>query len=130
METNQFNGLFDKNGHRIEIGDTLKKPDGKIVKNYLKVLKENTEYPAWTINDKLEVVKCIGMIANDGSWNYHNNYDDSEDVLYVIENKTRTKQWFSLNKDEVIEVQKENILKWKLILEQELSRLQTLTKQQ
>ena len=70
------------------------------------------------------------MIANDGSWNYHNNYDDSEDVLYVIENKTRTKQWFSLNKDEVIEVQKENILKWKLILEQELSRLQTLTKQQ
>ncbi len=116
----------------MEINYHILKPNpfGKIVKNYLKVLKENTEYPAWTINDKLEVVKCIGMIANDGSWNYHNNYDDSEDVLYVIENKTRTKQWFSLNKDEVIEVQKENILKWKLILEQELSRLQTLTKQQ
>ena len=74
----------------MEINYHILKPNpfGKIVKNYLKVLKENTEYPAWTINDKLEVVKCIGMIANDGSWNYHNNYDDSEDVLYVIENKT------------------------------------------
>jgi hypothetical protein len=65
METNQFKGLFDKNGHRIEIGDTLKDPDGKIVTvcfgqfdmgkdswsvpysplgYYIKFNKDNTEY--------------------------------------------------------------------------------------
>lgn len=72
METNQFKGLFDKNGHRIEIGDTLKDPDGKIVTvcfgqfdmgkdswsvpysplgYYIKLNKDNTEY-AITQNGK------------------------------------------------------------------------------
>lgn len=96
---------------------------GQLVKDYLKILKDNTEYDAWTLNDKLEVVKCKGIIENNGSWNYHNNYDDSENEMFVIIDKRKVKKWFSLNKEEVVKIQQENISKWKLILEQELSRL-------
>ena len=97
---------------------------GQIVTDYLKVLKEKTEYDAWTLNDKLEVVQCKGFIENNGSWNYHNNYDDSENEMYVIINKQKINKWFSLNKEDVIKVQQENILKWKNMLQEELSRLE------
>jgi hypothetical protein len=100
---------------------------GEIVKDYLKVLKEKTEYDAWTLNDQLEIVKCKGLIENNGSWNYHNNYDDSENEMYVIIDKQKTNKWFSLNKEDVIKVQQENILKWKNMLQEELSRLEVIS---
>lgn len=100
---------------------------GQIVEEYLKVLKENTEYDAWTLNDKLEVVKCKGIIRNNCSYNYHHGYDDSENELYVIIDKPIINKWFSLNKEDVIKVQQENILKWKLVLQEELSRLEVVT---
>ncbi len=96
---------------------------GKIVEEYLKLLKENSEYDAWTLNDKLEVVACKGLIENNGSWNYHNNYDNSENELYVIIDKQKMDKWFSLNKEDVIKVQKDNIEKWKNQLQKELLRL-------
>ena len=113
--------LVNKN---IVIEFYLKTPQtsGDIVNDYLKVLEENKEYDAWTINERLEVIECKGSIKNNESWNYHNNYDSSENELYV---GTHTK-WFSLNKGEVINIQKENISRWKLELEQELLRLENL----
>lgn len=113
----------------MELKNYLSTPSkyGKIVENYLKVLKEKTEYDAWTLNDKLEVVKCKGLIENNGSWNYHNNYDDSENEMYVIIDKQKKNQWFSLNKEDVIKVQQENILKWKNMLQEELSRLEVIS---
>lgn len=101
--------------------------DGRIVEDYLKVLKVKTEYDAWTLNDKLEVVKCKGLIENNGSWNYHNNYDDSENEMYVIIDKKKINQWFSLNKEDVIKVQQENILKWENMLQKELLRLEVVS---
>lgn len=99
---------------------------GEIVKNYLKVLQENKPYPAWTLNDNLEVIECKGLIKNNGSYNYHNNYDDSENELYIIDRSTKLKKWFSLNKEEVVKVQRENIAKWRECLEAELLRLESI----
>jgi len=113
----------------MEIKHYLSTPPkcGKIVEDYLKVLKEKTEYDAWTLNEKLEVVKCKGIIENNGSWNYHNNYDDSENEMYVIINNQKIKKWFSLNKEDVIKVQQGNILKWKNVLQEELKRLEVIS---
>jgi hypothetical protein len=113
----------------MELKYYLSRPSthGNIVNDYLKVLKEGTQYNAWTINEKLEVVECKGLIENNGSWNYHNNYDDSENELYVIINNQKIKQWFSLNKEDVLKIQKENIEKWEAVLKEEISRVQSLS---
>lgn len=98
------------------------------VKDYLKVLIENKEYPAYTINDDLEIIECKGVISNNGSWNYHNNYDDSENELYVIIDGRRINKWFSINREDVEKVQAENIIQWNLKLADEINRVNKLNK--
>lgn len=112
----------------MELKYLLSKPYnfGEIVEDYLKVLKEKAEYDAWTINENLEIVECKGIIESNGSWNYHNNYDDSSLELYVIINKSKRPSWFSLNKDDVVKIQQENIDKWKILLNNELLRVDCL----
>ena len=109
----------------MELKHYLKIPycRGEIVSTYLKVLKENVQYEAWTIEDNMEVVRCMGIIKNNGSWNYHNNYDNSENELYVVIEKTIQARWFSLNRDEAITVQRNNIIKWESIINEEKNRL-------
>lgn len=110
---------------RIEIDLPLTR--GKIVEDYLKVLELNNEYAAFTVDDDLNIVNCKGSISSDGSWNYHNNYDDSENVMFVkFENNYKIQRWFTLNKSEAIKIQQENIIKWKEILNAELKRLEEL----
>lgn len=100
---------------------------GEIVNEYLKTLQFNTKYNAYTLSDKLEVVECVGIIQSDGSWNYHNNYDDSELQLAIITApNTFLGKWFTLNESEVEKVQRENIERWKEVLNNELLRLQSL----
>jgi len=107
-------------------------PSGEIVDRYLAVLQENVEYPAFTIDSNLNVIECVGIIKKNGSYNYHNNYDDSSNELYCLVgnefNNVRSEynQWFSLNKNEVIELQKKLIVKWKSVLERELKRINEL----
>jgi hypothetical protein len=102
---------------------------GQIVEDYLKVLKANTEYPVFTLDDDLEIIECKGLIANNGSWNYHNNYDDSENVLYVfLYGPTKINKWFTLNKDEAIRLQKHHITQWEATLRAELKRLKEIVK--
>lgn len=102
---------------------------GDVVINYLKVLEENVLYDAWTITNDLEVIPCKGSIRNNGSWNHHNNYDNSENELYVtLGSLNPVKQWFSLNKTDVLKTQTENIEKWLDILNKEQSRLNDITK--
>ncbi len=108
----------------MELKIHLKTPPtyGDIVDNYLKVLEENKEYDAWTINEAFEIIECKGSIRNNESWNHHNNYDNSENELYV---GSKTK-WFTLNKSEAIKIQSENIQAWKAMLDNELLRLEKI----
>lgn len=108
----------------------LPKSRGKIVEDYLKLLAKNTDYDVYTLNDELEIIKCKGKIKNNDAWDYHNNYDDSEDELFVMINSSGyNKRWFSLNREEVEKVQKENIQEWWKMLEEEVTRLTLMTMQ-
>lgn len=99
---------------------------GKIVEDYLKVLSKDTKYDAWTIDDELRVVKCKGIIKSNGSWNYHNNYDNSEDELYCIIGTQTDSRWFTLNEKEAIQIQKKNLDKWKETIGEELTRIKKI----
>jgi hypothetical protein len=77
----------------------------------LKKLIGNSKVKAYSINTRdNSIVEGEGRIASNESYNYHNNYDDSEDCMWF----NGEKQWFTLNYDRVLEVQKENN---KIILE-------------
>jgi len=115
----------------MELNFRLKLPYhfGEIVEEYLKTMQVKTKYNGYTISDKLEVVECVGIICSDGSYNYHNNYDDSELQLAIIASpNTFLGKWFTLNKSEAEKVQRENIEKWREVLNNELLRLQSLNK--
>lgn len=103
----------------------LPRPYGKIVEDYLKVIDLDKQYTAYTINDKLEVVKCVGIIKNNGLYSYHKNEDISENEMYVIGDGVYGK-WFTLNENEAIKIQKENIKIWKDVLNDELNRIESL----
>jgi len=112
---------------KIEHYLNLPYDSGEIVKDYKKILQTKVWYKAWTINDSLEIVECEGSIQNNNSWNYHVNYDNSEDELYIKVGNRMTNKWFSFDKNEIIAIQKENIDTWKKILTDELFRLNDIT---
>lgn len=102
---------------------------GEIVNEYLKTMQIKTKYNAYTISDELEVIECVGIIQSDGSWNYHNNYDDSELELAIVTSKnSNLGRWFTLDKEEAEKIQRENIKEWKEVLNNELLRLHIITK--
>lgn len=71
----------------------------------LKKLIGSSKVKAYSINTRdNSIIEGEGWIASNESYNYHNNYDDSEDVMWF----TNSKQWFTLNYEKVLEVQKEN----------------------
>jgi hypothetical protein len=71
----------------------------------LKKLIGTSKVKAYSLDlDNNSIVEGEGWIESNGSYNYHNNYDDSEDCMY-FEGK---QQWFSLNYERVVEIQKEN----------------------
>ena len=94
---------------------------GDVVIERLKVLELNKKYEAFTLNEQLEIVKCECSIENDGSWNYHNNYDNSENVLKV----GNLSKWWTLNETEIKQIQKENLDKAIKLLTEEIDRLKS-----
>jgi hypothetical protein len=71
----------------------------------LKNLIGNSKVKAYSINLKdNSIVAGEGWIASNESYNYHNNYDDSEDCMWF----DGEQQWFTLNYERVLEVQREN----------------------
>lgn len=101
--------------------------DRKIVKDHLQVLELNTWYDVYTILDDFTIVQTKGCIKSNESWNYHNNYDDSENEMYVKHNGNEFRRRFFLKYSEVKEIQKKNIEMWKKMLNAELERLDSLT---
>ena len=81
---------------------------------------------AFTLNDKFEIIECQGVIESDGSWNYHNNYDDSQDTMYCIIDGIQSIRWFTPKKEIIRLVQKENINSWKDMLRKEAKRVSGL----
>ena len=78
-----------------------------IAERYLKILKEKEKYTAYAVND-YEVVEGIGTIESNGSWNYHNNYDDSVNTLHFeylnkYNKKIKEQKWWTLSKEEAEE---------------------------
>ncbi len=77
----------------------------KLVDKYLKLLSRETEYQAYSIDDDYNVIEGKGSIGSNGSYNYHNNYDDSEDTLiFTYKNKygheNTAQKWWTLNREE------------------------------
>jgi len=65
----------------------------------------NSKIKAYSINTKdNSIIEGEGKIANNESYNYHNNYDNSQDCMWF----NGQQQWFTLNHERVLEVQKEN----------------------
>ena len=94
---------------------------GEVVDERLKVLELNKKYEAFTLNEQLEIVKCECSIESDGSWNHHNNYDDSENVLKV----GNVSKWWTLSEKEIKQVQKENLDHNIKLLTAEIDRLKS-----
>ena len=92
---------------------------GKVVEERLKVLDLNKKYEGFTLNEQLEIEKCECSIENDGSWNYHNNYDDSQNVLKV----GNVEKWWTLSEKEIKQIQKEHLDRSIKLLTDEIDRL-------
>jgi hypothetical protein len=95
---------------------------GEIVNERLKVLDLNKKYDGFTLNENLEIVKRICSIESDGSWNYHNNYDNSENVLKI----GSICKWWTLSEVEIKKVQKEHLDKAIKLLTEEIERLKSI----
>lgn len=83
----------------------------------MKGLIGTSSVDAFSIDTEIyKIIKGKGSIKNNGSYNYHNNYDDSEDEMF-FDNKT---QWFTLNEDRVKEVFNQNAAIIRKMLEKKL----------
>lgn len=108
--------------NRVDYEINLPSHRGKVVEDRLKVLELDKKYEGFTLNEDCEIIQCKCKIKSDGSWNYHKNYDDSENVL-MVDGEHR---WWTLNESEIKKVQKENLDRIIDSLTQEIERLKKL----
>jgi len=104
---------------KVEI-NYLKRPSNYEGIEELKKLIGKSKVRAFSIDlDTNDIVEGWGWIASNESYNYHNNYDDSEDCMWfnVKETGFGNQQWFTLNYERVLEIQKENNVKIIEVLE-------------
>lgn len=93
---------------------------GKVVEERLKLIDLNKKYSGYTLLDDLSIIESHECsIGSDGSYNYHNNYDDSQNVLKV----DGIHKWWTFSEDEIGELQKSIIDKEVIELKQEINRL-------
>jgi hypothetical protein len=94
----------------IDIGRPIYKSyPTDVAKEYLKILKSNEEYDVYYIDFDFSIKKGVGIIHLNNSYNHHNNYDDSEMSLYIIDkvnnSKNHIEKWWSLSFEVVKEIQ-------------------------
>ena len=100
--------------------DILKKTNGK------------QEVHAYSLDEDLNILEGWGKISSNNSWDYHNNYNDSEDVMwfsyeeYLNGNKKYSEKFFTTNLDEIKIIQKDLKDKWIKLLESEIERVREL----
>lgn len=116
---------------KLQLTPKLPYSFGTIVENYLKLFKPSEKYVAYSIDEDYEIVKGIGTIENDGSWDNHKNEDNSEDRLYFIPDnrKARWPQWWTVSLQEVTTLQHELITQALLQLKEIEAKLEQLKSQ-
>lgn len=102
----------------------------KTVEKYLGHLKEKEKYNAYSISDDYELIFGKGYIDSNNSWNYHNNYDDSENTLWfewTNKHKTLLKQekWWTLSESEAKEELNKRVEDQIKIWETQIDKLKT-----
>lgn len=70
----------------------------------LKEIIGNSKVKTYSLDENNIIVEGEGWLANNDSYNYHNNYDDSEDCMWF----NGEQKWFTMKYTRVLEVQKEN----------------------
>lgn len=98
----------------------------ELPKLYRQVIGMNQWKPAWTLSGDLELVECEGSVGMHESWNYHNNYDDSEPVLCVRYHghpEGHVEKWFTLNKEEAVALQKSLAKEYLEVLEKHAAEI-------
>ena len=82
-----------------------------------KSFDKNNKVKAYSLNQELKIEEGLGWIESDGGWNYHNNYDNSEDVMWFrIGDKVSKGKWFTTSMMELNHFRKENIKRVRLEL--------------
>lgn len=87
----------------------------------------NSYVQAYSLNDELEIIEGQGRIKSDNRWNYHCNYDDSEDCMFFkIEGRSEKEQYFTTSLEEIKKIQQENIKAYRKVLQDEIKRIDNL----
>lgn len=68
--------------------------------NDIKTLIGSSKVDAFSLDKKGKIIEGKGWVASDESYNYHNNYDDSKDVLFF----NGKQQWFTCSRERIEEV--------------------------
>ena len=111
--------------------ETPHKADSAIIDLYLKIYDKKQEIVAYAISDDLKLIEGLGKIDTDNSWDYHNNYDDSKDVLFfkTVDKNFNTNKWhekrWSPNKQKAIDVLVEQHKLYAKFLEKEILNKKT-----
>jgi len=89
----------------------------------MKAIIGSSKVDAFSIDRKTyKIIQGKGSIQNNGNYNYHNNYDSSEDEMFF----GNTTQWFTLNEDRAKEVFNTNATLIREMLERKLEEYKNL----
>lgn len=94
-----------------------------IAEVYENIFELNVHYKAFSIDEDFNIIEGIGIIRNNKSWNYHNNYDNSYNDLYFLYKNVERQQWWAIDLKEVNAVLQQEISRVKSILLQKIKDL-------
>ena len=95
----------------------------ELMEKYTMIFDPDTNYKGYILNDLLEIVQREDCsIKNDGSYNYHNNYDDSENTLFVGDKK----KFWTPSLQEITKIQQANLDVRIFHLTEEVERLEKM----
>ena len=102
-----------------------------IKERYLSLLKMNEGYPAYSIDDNLDLIEGTGTIEMNDDYNYHCNTDESIPELYFAyeaypthNHLTKEKRWWTISISDAVEL-RESLIRLNIEdLEQEITTLE------
>lgn len=96
---------------KIEVTPTLEYRLTTVAKEYMPILGRSRT-KAYSLDKDFNIVEGEGWIASNESYNYHNNYDTSEDTLWFETEKSyKAQKWWTPSLQKVKELQQSELLK-------------------